>query len=161
MTKKLNAKGFKLPTKKPRADLPPEEVEAFAGTKPQARKTASSPTTKAQESASSQDLEPTASQSGEPASSQAPKPEASQDRKASSSRKKRRGASPQAPKLVRPRSGTGDQPYKRADGTATRSTTVHLEVSLHRDLRIRALEENRSMSDVVSSAVEAYLAKQG
>ncbi len=60
--------------------------------------------------------------------------------------------------LTRPRSGTGDFPYVRRDGVATRSTSVHLELDLHHRLRLRALEENRSMSSVIADAVRNYLA---
>jgi hypothetical protein len=139
--KSVDAGGFKLPTPPKRKPLPAETVEAFATSDADA-------------------------QAHELATSQA---HAVAPAKASTSSQNRKGASLQRRKSVRlqaredvkgvgrPRSGTGDQPYMRRDGSATRSTTIHLEVELHHKLRLRALDENRSMSEVVADAVKAYL----
>ena len=125
---KLNAEGFKLPSQRRSQDLPPETIEAFADAPKRARK-----------SAKPQNRKPAKSQNRKPAKSRTP------------------DNAPLDVSRVRPRSGTAATPYVRSDGTETRSTSVHLEVTLHRRLRLRALEENRSMSDIIAAALVDYL----
>jgi len=133
---KLNAEGFKLPSQRRSQDLPPETIEAFADAPKRARKSAKP-------------------QNRKPAKSQNRKPAKSQNRKPAKSRTP--DNAPLDVSRVRPRSGTAATPYVRSDGTETRSTSVHLEVTLHRRLRLRALEENRSMSDIIAAALVDYL----
>lgn len=51
------------------------------------------------------------------------------------------------------RSGTHAAPHVRADGQATRSTTVHLPVDLHQELRLEAAHRGEHMSAIVAEAV--------
>jgi hypothetical protein len=60
------------------------------------------------------------------------------------------------------RSGTQAEPYVRArDGEATRSTTIHLPVSLHQQLRMAATEREVHMSAIVAEAVGEWLKRRG
>ena len=45
------------------------------------------------------------------------------------------------------------------DMPTTKRTTVYLDASLHRALRVKALETDQSMSDLVNAAVRATLAE--
>jgi hypothetical protein len=59
------------------------------------------------------------------------------------------------------RSGTQAEPYVRArDGEATRSTTIHLPVPLHQELRMAATEREVHMSAIVAEAVREWLKKR-
>jgi hypothetical protein len=55
------------------------------------------------------------------------------------------------------RSGTASAPHIRKDGQATRSTTVHLPVDLHGELRVVAAERGLHMSAVVEEAARMWL----
>jgi hypothetical protein len=69
-----------------------------------------------------------------------------------------RRATKREPSLGVARSGTQAAPYVRArDGEATRSTTVHLPVSLHQQLRMAATEREVHMSAIVTEAVQSWL----
>lgn len=126
---KLSAGGFRLPTPPPRRDLAADAVEKFAS-----------------ESVDSD----AAQQARELAPSPARPPKAR-------ALKKARPSGATAATVGRTRSGTGDQPYVRADGVETRSTTVHFPVELHQRVRVQSISENRSMSDLVTDAVLRYL----
>lgn len=54
-------------------------------------------------------------------------------------------------------SWTRAQPYVRADGVATRSTTVYLPVALGEALRRFAFEADRRQSEVIEEALSMYL----
>lgn len=54
-------------------------------------------------------------------------------------------------------SWTRAKPYVRADGVATRSTTIYLPVGLAEALRRYAFESDRRQSDVVEEALTALL----
>lgn len=54
------------------------------------------------------------------------------------------------------RSGTQAEPYVRADGQATRSTTVHFPVDLHQKLRVEAAKRGVHMSAIVAEAVRQW-----
>jgi hypothetical protein len=59
------------------------------------------------------------------------------------------------------RSGTQAEPYVRVrDGEATRSTTIHLPVPLHQQLRMAATEREVHMSAIVADAVREWLKKR-
>jgi hypothetical protein len=58
------------------------------------------------------------------------------------------------------RSGTQAEPYVRADGQATRSTTVHFPVELHQKLRVEAAKRGVHMSSIVAEAVREWFAKR-
>jgi hypothetical protein len=59
------------------------------------------------------------------------------------------------------RSGTQAAPYVRArDGEATRSTTIHLPVPLHQQLRMAATEREVHMSAIVAEAVRDWLKRR-
>jgi hypothetical protein len=59
------------------------------------------------------------------------------------------------------RSGTQAAPYKRArDGRETRSTTVHLPVDLHKQLRRKAVDDGVHMSAIIAEAVQEWFARQ-
>ena len=80
----------------------------------------------------------------------------------------RNTASPQARKSKKressglvARSGTQAEPYVRVrDGEATRSTTIHLPVPLHQQLRMAATEREVHMSTIVADAVREWLKKR-
>jgi Arc/MetJ-type ribon-helix-helix transcriptional regulator len=57
------------------------------------------------------------------------------------------------------RSGTQAAPHVRADGQATRSTTVHLPVELHQELRLAAARQGVHMSAVIAKALRAWLSQ--
>lgn len=86
----------------------------------------------------------------------------------SASLQAREPARPQARKTAKressggvARSGTQAAPYVRArDGEATRSTTIHLPVPLHQQLRMAATEREVHMSAIVAEAVADWLRKR-
>jgi hypothetical protein len=51
------------------------------------------------------------------------------------------------------RFGTQAKPYIRADGQATRSTSIHLPVELYRRLRIAAATRGVHMSAIIAEAL--------
>jgi hypothetical protein len=55
------------------------------------------------------------------------------------------------------RSGTHSAPYTRRDGVSTRSTTMHLDIEVHRKLRIAAVELNTHMSTIIDAALRDWL----
>lgn len=48
---------------------------------------------------------------------------------------------------------------KKETSTPLKKTTLRLPQDLHRRLKIRAAQEDRQMGDVLTEAVEKYLAK--
>lgn len=56
------------------------------------------------------------------------------------------------------RFGTQAKPYVRADGQATRSTSIHLPVELHRRLRIAAATRGVHMSAIIAEALSEWFA---
>lgn len=54
-------------------------------------------------------------------------------------------------------SGTRKDPRIRKDGTAMRSTTVHLPVGLAKRLAVHCTVEEKRQSEVIADAVTAYL----
>lgn len=59
------------------------------------------------------------------------------------------------------RSGTQAEPYVRADGLATRATTVHLPIDLHQQLRMEAARRGVHMSAIITEAVTSWFAERG
>jgi hypothetical protein len=59
------------------------------------------------------------------------------------------------------RSGTQADPYVRADGLATRATTVHLPIDLHQQLRMEAARRGVHMSAIITEAVTGWFAGRG
>lgn len=71
---------------------------------------------------------------------------------------------PQAHEVVVRRAhgrGTRAEPRVRTDGTAVRSTTVHVPIALHDRWRALAFETEESMSAIAARALAAYLDGQG
>lgn len=55
---------------------------------------------------------------------------------------------------------SGGSVIERKSGTTLRRTTVYFEMALYKKLGHHLVESDRDLSDVVSEAVEQYLAKQ-
>ena len=58
------------------------------------------------------------------------------------------------------RSGTQAAPHVRVDGQATRSTTLHLEVDLHQELRMEAARCGVHMSEIVNDALREWASRR-
>jgi uncharacterized protein (DUF4415 family) len=73
----------------------------------------------------------------------------------------RKPASPRARAAANvSRSGTQAAPYVRADGQSTRSTTLHLELDLHQELRMEAARRGVHMSQIVNDALRQWSRRQ-
>jgi hypothetical protein len=99
------------------------------------------------EPASSQAHEPASSQAHEPASLQTHEAAEPQPRKPATSRARASSVS---------RSGTQAAPYVRTDGQQTRSTTLHLELDLHQELRMEAARRGVHMSAIVNDVLRQW-----
>jgi len=91
--------------------------------------------------------EPASSQAHEPAGLQTHEAAEPQPRKPAASRARASSAS---------RSGTQATPYVRTDGQQTRSTTLHLELDLHQELRMEAARRGVHMSAIVNDVLRQW-----
>jgi hypothetical protein len=91
--------------------------------------------------------EPASSQAHEPASLQTHEAAEPQPRKPATSRARASSVS---------RSGTQAAPYVRTDGQQTRSTTLHLELDLHQELRMEAARRGVHMSAIVNDVLRQW-----
>jgi hypothetical protein len=93
-----------------------------------------------------------AEEHGEPEQDEQPEPSAGAKAEAP---KHRRAAKARTRPVTR--QGTKESPHIRADGIATRATSIHFPVEVHQKLRMAAAATERHLSDIVTEAVTTWL----